>query len=109
MEDVKPRRKFTINNNCVDQVRLGATGGYVKALEDPSMETCPEGSVLDEAVRAMVLLTVQAACAVETREHIHTKQMGKNKTRRRFSIAVAFRLTFSVTSLCITSCVGKTG
>lgn len=45
-----PRRKFTIVNNCAEQIRLGATGGFVKALADPTIETCPEGSVLDEAV-----------------------------------------------------------
>lgn len=50
MEDGKPRRKFTIVNNCAEQIRLGATGGFVKPLADQTVETCPDGSVLDEAV-----------------------------------------------------------
>ncbi|CBJ30709.1 thaumatin-domain containing protein [Ectocarpus siliculosus] len=50
--DGVPRRKFTVINSCFEQVRLGATGGYVKALDDPTVESCPEGSVLDEAVGA---------------------------------------------------------
>lgn len=49
--DGVPRRKFTVINSCLEQVRLGATGGYVKALDNPTVESCPEGSVLDEAVR----------------------------------------------------------
>lgn len=50
VEDGIPRRQFTIVNNCAEQIRLGATGGFVKPLADKTMETCPDGSVLDEAV-----------------------------------------------------------
>lgn len=50
-----PRRKFTVINSCFEQVRLGATGGYVKALDDFTVESCPEGSVLDEAVRCIYI------------------------------------------------------
>eukprot|EP00903_Cladosiphon_okamuranus_P015353 g14179.t1 len=52
VEDGMPRRRFTINNHCAEQIRLGATGGFVKSLTDPTIETCPDGSVLDEAVGA---------------------------------------------------------
>eukprot|EP00752_Nemacystus_decipiens_P017488 g15679.t1 len=50
VEDDMPRRKFTIVNNCAEQIRLGATGGFVKSLTNNG--TCPSGSVEDEAVGA---------------------------------------------------------
>lgn len=51
-----PRRQFTINNNCDGQIRLGATGGFVKSLTNPTVETCPDGSVLDDKVSELLLL-----------------------------------------------------
>lgn len=50
VEDGIPRRQFTVVNNCAEQIRLGATGGFVKSLADKTVESCPDGSVLDEAV-----------------------------------------------------------
>ncbi|CAN0051618.1 unnamed protein product [Scytosiphon promiscuus] len=50
VEDGLPRRKFTVINNCEEQIRLGATGGFVKRLDNSDEESCPDGSVLDDAV-----------------------------------------------------------
>lgn len=53
-EDGLPRRKLTVTNNCEEQIRLGATGGFVKRLDNANEESCPDGSVLDEAVSGIV-------------------------------------------------------
>lgn len=52
MDDGIPRRQFTVTNNCGEQIRIGATGGFVARIEDPDEESCPAGSVLDENVSA---------------------------------------------------------
>eukprot|EP00904_Undaria_pinnatifida_P003700 jgi/Undpi1/13330/HiC_scaffold_8.g02989.m1 len=51
VDDGVPRRKLTMINNCNDQIRIGATGGFVTHIKDET-ETCPEGSVLDDVVGA---------------------------------------------------------
>lgn len=43
-------------NNCHEQIRVGATGGFVKRLAYPEEESCPDGSVLDAAVSMQTLL-----------------------------------------------------
>lgn len=49
MDDGVPRRQFTVVNNCNEQIRIGATGGFVKYKTDED-ESCPVGTVLDESV-----------------------------------------------------------
>ncbi|CAN0382645.1 unnamed protein product, partial [Ascophyllum nodosum] len=51
VDDGVPRRQFKLINNCNEQIRVGATGGFVKKLENED-ESCPVGSELDLAVGA---------------------------------------------------------
>ena len=53
MDDGVPRRQFKLINNCNEQIRVGATGGFVKKLENED-ESCPVGSELDLAVSGFI-------------------------------------------------------